>query len=89
MIISKNGYFQNLPDGILWGVKPYADFFPRYGLDSNGFNYWGRKNQFWGRDPEDIKFKPGDIVEIFGYSGNHYWTEDEVNLAIIVKTPPT
>lgn len=78
-----------LPDGTLWGVKPYANFFPRYGLDSDGFNYWGRKNQFWGRDPEEIKFKPGDIVEILGYPGNGYWSEDEVNLAIIVKTPPT
>ena len=78
-----------LPDGTLWGVKPYADFFPRYGLDSDGYNYWGRRNQFWGRDPEEIKFKPGDIVEILGYPGNGYWSEDEVNLAIIVKIPPT
>lgn len=78
-----------LPDGTLWGVKPYADFFPKYGLDSDGFNEWGRRNQFWGRDPEEIKFKPGDIVEILGYQGNGYWSEDEVNLAIIVKTPPT
>lgn len=78
-----------LPNGTLWGVKPYADFFPRYGLDSDGYNYWGRRNLFWGRDSEEIKFKPGDIVEIFGYPGNGYWSEDEVNLAIIVKTPPT
>ena len=78
-----------LPDGTLWGVKPYADFFPRYGLDSDGYNYWGRRNQFWGRDPEEIKFKPGDIVEILGYPGNGYWSEDVVNLAIIVKIPPT
>lgn len=78
-----------LPDGTLWGVKPYADFFPRYGLSPEDYNYWGRLNQFWGRDPEEIKFKPGDIVEIFGYPGNGYWSEDEVNLAIIVKTPPT
>ena len=78
-----------LPDGTLWGVKSYADFFPRYGLDPDGFNYWGRQNQFWGRDPEEIKFKPGDIVEILGYPGNDYWSDDEVNLAIIVKTPPT
>lgn len=78
-----------LPDGTLWGVKSYADFFPKYGLDSDGYNYWGRRNQFWGRDPEEIKFKPGDIVEILGYPGNGYWSEDEVNLAIIVKTPPT
>lgn len=78
-----------LPDGTLWGIKPYADIFPRYGLDSDGFNYWGRRNQFWGRDPEEIKYKPGDIVEVLGYPGNGYWSDDEVNLAIIVKTPPT
>jgi len=78
-----------LPDGTLWGIKPYADFFPKYGLNSDGYNYWGKRNQFWGREPEEIKFKPGDIVEIFGYPGNGWWSEDEVNLAIIVKTPPT
>ena len=78
-----------LPDGTLWGIKPYASFFPRYGLDSYGFNEWGRLNQFEGREPEEIKFKPGDIVEIFGYKGNHYWSDDEVNLAIVVGTPHT
>ena len=78
-----------LPDGTLWGIKPYANFFPKYALDDDGYNYWGRLNQFWGRGSEEIKFKQGDIVEIFGYPGNGYWSEDEVNLAIIVKTPPT
>jgi hypothetical protein len=78
-----------LPNGSLWGIKPYADFFPKYGLNPDGYNYWGRRNQFWGREPEGIRFKPGDIVEILGYPGNGYWSEDEVNLAVIVKTPPT
>lgn len=76
-------------DGTLWGIKQYANFFPRYGLDSDGYNYWGRRNMFLGREPAEIKFRPGDIVEIFGYPGNGYWSEDEVNLAIIAKTPPT
>ncbi len=49
----------------------------------------GKRNLFWGRAPEEIKFKSGDIVEILGNPGNPYWSHDEVNLAIIVKTPPT
>ena len=44
---------------------------------------------FGGRKPEEIRFKPGDIVEVMGYPGNHYWGNDNVNLAIVVKTPPT
>lgn len=52
-------------------------------------NDWGLGNRFRGREPEEIKFKPGDIVEILGYPGNWSWTLEEVNLAIIVQTPPT
>ena len=44
---------------------------------------------FWGRRQEEIRFKPGDIVEVMGYPGNHYWGNNCVNLAIIVKAPPT
>ena len=76
-------------DGILWGKNQYANFFPRFCSKPDEFNYWGRQNMFLGREPEEIRFKPGDIVEIFGYPGNVYWSEDEVNLAIIVNTPPT
>lgn len=75
-------------DGTLWGKNSYAHFFPR-GLLEDEWNFWGRKNMFLGRGPEEIRFKPGDIVEILGYPGNGYWSEDEVNLAIIVKAPPT
>jgi hypothetical protein len=53
------------------------------------YNYWGRRNLFWGRKPEEIKFKPGDIVEILGCLGNDYWENGTVNLAIVVKSPPT
>ena len=51
--------------------------------------YWGHRNLFWGRRPEEIKFKPGDIVEILGCPGNFYWGNETVDLAIVVKTPPT
>ncbi len=65
----------------------YADFFP---LNCHGdeYNYWGRRNLFWGRKPEEIRFKPGDIVEVMGYPGNHYWGNNSINLAIVVKAPP-
>ena len=53
------------------------------------YNYWGRRNLFWGRKPEEIKFKPGDVVEILGCPGNDFWGNESVDLAIVVKTPPT
>ena len=77
-----------LPDGSLWGANTYADFVPNSFLDDI-YNYWGRRNMFWGRKPEEIKFKPGDIVEVFGYPGTHYWGNECVSLAIIVDVPPT
>lgn len=77
-----------LPDGSLWGANTYSDFIP---ISSHGeeYNYWGRRNMFNGRKPEEIKFKSGDIVEIMGYPGNHYWSNDCVSLAIIVDVPPS
>jgi hypothetical protein len=77
-----------LPNGSLWGVRDFCNFIP---TDCHGeeFNYWGRLNRFHGRALEDIRFKPGDIVEVFGFSGNRYWNNEEVNLAIVVKCPPT
>lgn len=77
-----------LPDGTLWGENNYSTFMPILASIPDEYNYWGKRNQFWGRNPEEIKFKPGDIVEIFGYPGNGYWSE-EVNLAVIISTPPT
>ena len=76
-------------DGTLWGENRYAHFFPKRGLNPDGYNYWGRRNIFMGREPGKIRFKPGDIVEILGYPGNMYWEHDRVELAIITKTPPT
>ena len=77
-----------LPDGSLWGANTYSDFIP---ISSHGeeYNFWGRRNMFNGRKPEEIKFKSGDIVEIMGYPGNHYWCNDSVSLAIILDVPPT
>ena len=76
-------------DGTLWGENRYAHFFPKRGLDPDGYNYWGRRNIFMGRNPEEIHFKPGDIVEILGHTGNWYWDHDKVELAIVTKSPPT
>lgn len=77
-----------LPDGTIWGENTYADFIPLNCLGEE-YNYWGRRNMFGGRKPEEIRFKPGDVVEVMGYPGNRYWGNDSVNLAIVVKTPPT
>ena len=77
-----------LPDGTLWGKNEYGHFMSRHAIGDE-YNYWGRRNLFWGRRPEEIKFKPGDIVEILGCPGNFYWGNEAVDLAIVVKTPPT
>lgn len=77
-----------LPDGTLWGKNDYGHFMSRYATGEE-YNYWGRRNQFWGRHPEEIRFKPGDIVEVLGCPGNDYWGNETVDLAIVVKTPPT
>lgn len=76
-----------LPDGTLWG-NDYGHFMSRHATGEE-YNYWGRRNQFWGRRPEEIRFKPGDIVEALGCPGNDFWGNGTVDLAIIVKTPPT
>lgn len=77
-----------LPDGTLWGKNDYCDFMPR-DLSAKGYNMWGERNIFYGRTPEEIRFKPGDIVEVFGCLGNKYWSNEETNLAVIVDTPKT
>lgn len=77
------------PDGTLWGKRDFCNIIPNGCFSPEEYNYWGRLCLFKGRKPEDIKFKPGDIVEVFGYPGNDYWSNNEVNLAIVVKCPPT
>lgn len=77
-----------LPNGTLWGKNEYGSFMPRHATGDE-YNDWGRRNQFWGRKPEEIRFKPGDIVEVLGCPGNDYWGNETVDLAIVVKTPPT
>lgn len=82
-----------LPDGTLWGINDYANFTqwesPYPGGELELGNYLGKKRIFYGRKPEEIRFKPGDIVEVFGYPGNDFWSDNVVNLAIVVKAPPT
>jgi hypothetical protein len=82
-----------LSDGSLWGVSDYATIMQRetpFSMNEIELgHYLGKRRMFHGRKPKEILFKPGDIVEVFGYHGNDYWGDDEVNLAIVVKTPPT
>ena len=82
-----------LPDGTLWGINDYANIMQREapypGGESELGHYLGKKRMFFGRKPEEIRFKPGDIVEVFGYPGNDFWSDNVVSLAIVVKVPPT
>ena len=77
-----------LPNGSLWGKNEYGHFMSKHATGDE-YNYWGRRNLFWGRKPEEIKLKLGDIVEILGCPGNGFWANGQVDLAIVVKTPPT
>ena len=77
------------PDGTLWGKRDYCNIIPNGCFSPEEYNYWGRLCLFGGRKPEEIKFKPGDIVEVLGYPGNFYWSSNRVDLAIVVKCPPT
>ena len=82
-----------LPDGQLWGERPYADMLPgdippQYG-EIEFDNYLYGRNYFAGRRPEEIRFQPGDIIEVFCYDGNHYWSVGYGELAIVLETPPT
>lgn len=82
-----------LPDGQLWSERPYADMFPcdipaPYG-EIEFDNYVYGRRFFAGRKLEEIRFKPGDIIEVFCYEGNHYWSNGYAELAIVLDTPPT
>lgn len=82
-----------LPDGQLWSERRYADMVPsiippQY-REIEFDNYIYGRRFFSGRRPEEIRFKPGDIIEIFCYHGNGYWGDSSVELAIVLDTPPT
>lgn len=82
-----------LPDGQLWSERPYACMYP-YDIPSpyseiEYDNYLYGRCFFQGRKAQEIRFKPGDIIEIFGYEGNHYWSAGYGELAIVLDTPPT
>lgn len=77
-----------LPDGTLWGKNDYCNLMPR-DLSAEQYNLWGERNIFYGRNPEEVRFRPGDIVEVLGCRGNRYWGQEEANLAIVVDTPRT
>ena len=88
-----------LPNGQLWGERPYADMLPSIippHCDQIGpygeivfDNYIYGRDYFAGRRPEEIRFQPGYIIEVFCYEGNHYWSGGHGELAIVLETPPT
>ena len=78
-----------LPDGTLWMANDYCNFIPHTCHTPDQYNAWGQKGIFLGRNPEEIRFKPGDIVEVLGIPGNPYWGDGEVNLAMVVSAPQT
>lgn len=82
-----------LPDGQLWNNRSYADMLPgdnppQYG-EIEFDNYLYGRNYFAGRRPEEIRFQPGDIIEVFCYDGNRHWSAGHGELAIVLETPPT
>lgn len=82
-----------LPDGQLWGERPYADVMPddippQYG-EIEFDNYLYGRNYFAGRRPEEILFRPGDIIEVFCYDGNRHWSAGHGELTIVLEAPPT
>lgn len=79
-----------LPDGQLWGIRDHdiviADAIsPKYS-ESDYNRLISTRGRFGGRSPEEIRFKKGDIIEMFtpitGRGGS-------VELAVVVDTPPT
>lgn len=82
-----------LPNGQLWSERPYVDLLPCHipspYSEIEYDNYIYGRNFFAGRKTEEIRFKPGDIIEIFCYEGNHYWGDGYAELAIVLDTPPT
>lgn len=81
------------PNGQLWGVRDYANISPvsipaPYTEIEFDNDIYGRC-LFTGRDPEEIRFKRGDIIEIFCYGASKYWSRGKVELAIVVDTPPS
>ena len=82
-----------LPDGQLWSERLtneiYPDTVPHVYDEKEFDNYIYAHRFFAGRKPEEIRFKPGDLIEIFCYDGNDYWSDGYVELAIVIQAPPT
>ena len=78
-----------LSDGTLWGQNTYCNFMPDGRYSDLEYEWWEKKQAFCGRDPNEIRFKQGDIVEVLGCHGNDFWSHNEVNLSIIVNSPKT
>ncbi len=83
-----------LPDGQLWGERPYADMMTTSDIppqfdEIECDNYIYNRNYFAGRKPEENRFQPSDIIEVFCYERRHYWSAGHGELAIVLEGPPT
>lgn len=82
-----------LPDGQLWSERLTNDIYPDtvpHIYDEIEFDDYIYAHRFFsGRKPEEIRFRPGDLIEIFCYDGNDYWSDGYVELAIVIQVPPT
>lgn len=74
------------PDGTLWGEQPYSLPLHRCGTI---IRMKDCQHNFNGRSVDELKFKVGDVVEVFCYRENQYWSGIAAELAIITKLPST
>ena len=79
-----------LSDGQLWSIRNHADLIPdtippEYS-ESDFDRALSRRLLFEGRSPEEIRFKKGDIIEVFTPMVGG---ASSAELAIVVDTPPT
>lgn len=73
-------------NGTLWGEQPYSLPLHRCGTIMRMKDC---QHNFNGRSADELKFKVGDIVEVFCYRENQFWSGVTAELAIITKLPPT
>ena len=79
-----------LPDGQLWSIRNHDNLTaytisPKYS-ESDYNRLITTNGRFGGRSPEEIRFKKGDIIEMFTPITG-CWCN--VELAIVIDTPPT
>ena len=74
-------------EGHLWSEQPYATFHPMVALREDADEHL---RHFEGRSAEEIRFQPGDFVEVLccGYGAPTDSNGSGAELAIVVDVPP-